>query len=252
MNKISNLLIFLILFTALSSCNVKQSNSFEEIYSDTSLFKTDTILSNVRIDDKQFSIHILRDKYNENLERYSENEPDYSSYSFSSSPVTIVFTNFENEKIVYIKKFEDYYPYFMKGGSKTLSSEGKLYFKQIISAGGSGYRQKNYWVFLDEGKLKFTEIFDSGELSYIIHHKNDNEILVLDGIWGRDDDGHFSNHRYKVTKYIIDDYRKVEVGETEYKYSSSDVDKPITQILSEIKENEPELLSKIDLSDYKN
>jgi hypothetical protein len=251
MKKISILSLVLSSLIFLTSCQVQNSKKIEAHYLDTSFFKVDTSINNVLIGEEQFNIRILRDKFDEHLERYSEKESDFSPNGFGASPVTILFTD-KNNNIVYQEKFDNDYSYFGKGIGKKLNQAGRLYLYRLFSAGGSGYRLKNYFVFLQDGKLQIREMFETNELSYTVYNKNDNEILVVDGFMGVDET-HFADHRYKITKYTYQDnsFAEEEIGQTKFKYSSLDNDKPIAQILSEISTKEPSLLKGIELKDFK-
>ena len=244
--------------TFFASCNAQNSNNPKSFYSDTTIFKIDTAINNALIDGTQFTVQILRDKVDEHLETFSEDDEPF----FSQSPITIILTNNSNGKVLYIKKF-DYepndYPYInyslYKGQGQNLSDNGKLYLMLNRGYGGSGSSSIRYLVEYKDGKINLTELFkSSGELTYIVYKKNDNEILVLDGIWNiKENETHFASHRYAITKYIYSNnsFDKKEIGQTKFKYSSLDEDKPISQILLEIKNKEPILLKGIILSEYK-
>jgi hypothetical protein len=258
MIKINSLLLTVTLITIFASCKAQNSVNIKNYYADTTLFKTDTTYNNVLIDGQQFSFKILRDKLNEHLEKFTENgEPN-----FEQSPMTVILTNNNDGKIIYIKKFDfepDDYPSlsysFYKGQSQHLNDNGKLYLMLNKGYGGSGSRSIRYYINFKDNKINFSDLFSSsGELSYIVYNKNDNEIIVLDGIWNmKENESHFANHRYTITKYTFDKkgFDKKEIGQTKFKYSSLGEDKPISQILVDIKTKEPLLLKGIQLADFK-
>jgi len=258
MTKINFLPLTVSLITMLTSCNAQNSDNIKDYYSDTAIFKIDTIINNVLIDNNQFSLKVLRDKFDEHLDKFlEEDEP-----SFEQSPMTVILTNNANGKIAYLKKFDfqpNDYPYinysFYKGQAQDLSDNGRLYFMLNKSYGGSGSQSIRYYIYFNENKIYFSELFSSsGELSYIVYNKNDNEIIVLDGIWNmKENESHFANHRYIITKYTYHDgnFDKKVIGQTKFKYSSLDEDKPIGEILIDIKRKEPLLLKSINLIYYK-
>ena len=241
-----------------ASCNAQNSDNTKSYYSDTAIFKIDTTINNVLIDGKQFSLKVLRDKFDEHLDKFSEEDEP----SFTQSPMTVILTNNADGKVVYLKKFDfvpDDYPYltysFYKGQAQNLNDNGRLYLMLNKGYGGSGSQSIRYYINFNENKINFSELFSSsGELSYIVYNKNDNEIIVLDGIWNmKENESHFANHRYTITKYAYRDnsFDKKVIGQTKFKYSSLDDDKPIAQILIDIKTKEPLLLKGINLNDYK-
>jgi hypothetical protein len=257
MTKTNSLLLTLALIIIFTSSKAQNSNKLKSYYADTTLFKIDTVINNVLIDGKKFSVKILRDKFNEHLEKFTdEDEPN-----FSQSPMTIILTNIVNNKIMYVKRFDfepNDYPYlnysFYKGQQQHLSDKGKLYLLLNKGYGGSGSQSTRYFINLQDNKINFSNLFNSSdELSYVIYNKNDNEITVLDGIWNTEEnESHFANHRYIITKYVFSNgsFEKKEIGQTEFKYSSLDEDKSSLQILEDINTREPSLLKQIDLADY--
>lgn len=227
MRKISifGLLLFVILSS--SSCSSQNTCTIESYYLNSDIFNTDTTYSNVLIDGKSFTIKVLSDKLDVHLEKI-----DFSENKFeNSSPKTIVI-NDESNKIVYAKKFDVLITTVsFNKQSGNLSKEGKLYFHWMSSAGGSGFSSNTSLVSLEDGKVVLTEIFNSGELSYVLFNKNDKEIYVLSGMWEHelDENGepietHFSEHRYKVLQYRFgyDGFNKKEIGITKNKYPSGD------------------------------
>ncbi|MBL0202169.1 MAG: hypothetical protein IPP81_19035 [Chitinophagaceae bacterium] len=258
MTKINSLLLTFSLITMFASCNAQNSDNAKSYYSDTAIFKIDTTINNVLIDGKQFSVKVLRDKFDEHLERFTENDEP----NFEQSPMTVILTNGNDGKIIYIKKFDfepNDYPSlkysFYKGQLQNLNDNGRLYLMLNKGYGGSGSQSIRYYINFNENKINFSELFtSSGELSYIVYNKNDNEIIVLDGIWNmKENETHFASHRYTITKYTYrnNGYDKKVIGQTKFKYSSLDEEKPIAEILIDIKTKEPLLLKGINLTDYK-
>ncbi len=244
------------MITLLNCCNTPHKDSINSFYADTSIFNLDTSFKNVLIEGKKFDIKVFRDKLDEHLESYNKDE--FSDKT--ESPITIILNKSEDGKIIYIKKFDfepNDHPYlnyaFYKGQNQPLSEPGRLYFMLNKGYGGSGSGSIRYYINIDEGKVNLSNLFESsGELSYILYGKNDNQILVLNGIWNPDDGGHFANHRYSLVLYRIrnKEFEKKEIGKTNYKYSSLDENKSAEQILSDIQKNEPTLLDDINISNF--
>jgi hypothetical protein len=227
MRKIS--FFVLILFTILvdSSCSSQNTYTIEDYYLNSDFFNIDTTYNNVLIDGKSFKVNVLSDKLNEHLEKIKFSEDEFEN----SSPKTIVIYN-EANKLVYAKKMDTPITRIsLTKQSGSVSKEGKLYLNWMSSGGGSGFSSSTNLVFLEQGKIKITNIFNSGEMDYILFNKNNNEIYVLKGIWndslnenGDPIETHFSEHRYKVVQYRFGNgsYEEVEMGVTKNKYSSLD------------------------------
>lgn len=252
-------LFTLTLIIVLASCASQKSESKISFYSDTAIFKIDTSINNISIDGKPFSVKVLRDNFNEHLERFLD---DNNNPTFIQSPITLVFTSQANNKIVYIKKFDfdpNDYPNlsysFYKANTKDLTREGKLYLVLNKGYGGSGSQSTRYYINFQDNKVNFSNLFNSnGELSYILYNKNDNEIIVLNGVWNmKENESHFANHRYIITKYtfINNSFEKKEIGLTKFKYASLDEAKPILQILTDIQTKEPILFKELDVLNLK-
>lgn len=252
------LLLMFTLITIAGICNAQNTDKLKSYYADTAVFKIDTTINNVIIDGKVFLLTILRDKLDEHLIRFSDDDEP----SFTESPMTIFISTIDNKKIVYNKKFAfdpDNYPYLnysvYKGQSQQLGKNGKLYLTLNKSYGGSGSGDITYHIGFTNNKIIFSELFkSSGELSFILHHKNDNEIIVLDGIWNmKEAETHFSSHRYKIATYTFANNRfnKKELGQTRFKYASLDEAGTDAEILSEIKTKEPLLLKGISAADFR-
>ena len=252
-----NVFFVLLLNIALMSCEAQNSDNPIDYYSNSTIFKVDTIIQDVLICGNKFSIKILRDQVDEQLNPFlEEDEP-----SFRQSPMTVIFINNTDGKVVYLKKFDSEpndYPYlnysFYKSQDQSLNTNGKLYLLLNKNFGGSGSISNRYLIDYKDNKICFSHLFESsGELTYILYNKNDNEIIVLDGIWNtKEDESHFANHRYKIKKYSYTDGRflEIEIGKTKFKYSSLDENKSNLEILKDIKTKEPLLLIDLKLSNY--
>ena len=258
MIKINAPLFTFFLIISFASCKAQNYENSKGYYFDTAIFKIDTTISDLLIDGKVFSLQVLRDKFNEHQEKFTEN----SEPNFEQSPMTVLLRSSSDKRTVYIKKF-DFEPddnpsliyLFYKGQSQDLADKGRLYLMLNKGYGGSGSQSIRYYFSFDGSKINLNQLFSSsGELSYIVYNKNDNEIILLEGIWNmKENESHFVNHRYVITKYTYREnyFDKKIIGQTKFKYSSLDEDKPIGQILIDIKAKEPLLLKGINLNDYK-
>lgn len=258
MARINALLFSIALLITSEAVHAQNAAHAKNYYADSSIFNIDSAINNIIIDGQQFSLQVLRDKFDEQLTAFTaEADP-----SFTQSPISLVFSNSSTGKIVYSKKFDfepGDYPYlnysFYKAQDQALNNKGKLYVTFNKSYGGSGSQSTTYYIHLNKGNITFSNLFNSsGELSYIVYHKNDNEIIVLDGIWNmQQNESHFANHRYKITRYLFtaNGFEKKVVGQTKFKYASLDEDKTAQQILKDIKTKEPLLLKGIQPADFK-
>jgi len=246
------LMLFALLFV--SSCNSQNTCKVEDYYLNEDIFKIDTTYSNVFIDGISFKIRILSDKLNEHLENYEEPEFEFDDVS----PKTVVFYSDETGKIAYVKKFDASKPFFMKQCGN-LSKDGKLYLHWMSSGGGSGFSSNTSLVSLEDGKIVHTEIFNSGEMDFVLFNKNDKEIYILKGIWGDELDingepveTHFSDHKYKILQYRYgyDGFEEKEIGTTKNKYSSLDEGKSGIEILNDILKGENFMPGNTVVSEY--
>lgn len=231
--------IFLTMLLFLNVCKGQTKRESNNNFSDTVLYTVDTLIDNANIDNKLFSIEFLRDKHNE-----------VSSGRNDRNMLTLVIKNSKTGKIQYFKKFnENQYDIFkIKRGS--LNVKGRLFLEVEFDGGGSGFNGKCFEVATTRnGKIEIYPVYSFDELS-LIYFKNDNEIIVLEGIWNfKENESHFSNHRYAITKYnyINSKFVQTKLGKTKLKYSSLDADKLPKQILTEIKKKEPLILESINL-----
>lgn len=247
----------LILIALFAACKTRNPNNTQNLYADSTVFKTDTSVTDVLIDSLHFSLQVLRDQFDEHTNRFStEKEP-----SFTQSPITVIFTNNRDRKAAYIKKFDsapDDYPYldysFYKGQQQGLAVPGKLYMVLTRNYGGSGSEHTWYYIHLKDNKIYCSSLFDPGnELSYLLYNRNDSEMVVLNGIWNmKENESHFADHRYKIARYVYNNgsYQKKDTTQTNFKYPCADEHKTALQILTAIQAKESSVLSSINLAGY--
>ncbi len=220
-------------------------------------YKTDTIISKVIIDNVSFTLKVLRDKHNDHMEEFGEE--DEGDLHYSQSPITLTFIRNEDSKVIYSKKIDteiNDYPYlnyfFYKSQNKTLSDYGRLYMSINKSYGGSGSTTVLYTFTFDGKNISVNKIDSFGELTYVLHGKDDYEILFLTGKWN-EGESHFENHQYIIKKIQFGKSIEVEyLGTTEKKYPSlDDINLTSKKLFDLIYKNEPRIFRSIDLYNFK-
>lgn len=248
-----NYLVFFSLLTV-SHSFAQQDCDLESYYNNPTIFRVDTIYKNVWIDGQQFTIKVLSDHMDEYLNVFEEDQV----LEWNDAPKTLVFYAEENQKMVYAKKFDGAIPEIEKAGND-LTKAGRLYLRWFSSGGGSGFSLDSYAVYLDNGKIQMRELFVTNELSLIVHHKNDQEGLVLQGIWDMtideetgDFEAHFSEHKYEVFHFSFEenDITIKSLGITTNKYASLDEGVSVLTIMKEMQQKERILPSNLKLEEW--
>lgn len=254
---------FVLLLAVLSSFLSKKSSAqsaheVKQIWIDTNLYHIDTIIHPVQIASSFYSIALLRDKLNEQMQPFGIN----TQQGFDQSPATILVWRNSTQEIVYKKKFDfepGEYPYctlqFYKGQEQKLSAAGQLYLSINKSYGGSGSISNHYYFKVNQNKIALQPIAQtSGELALLCFHENDQSLLMLEGIWNmNENEAHYSDHRYKITHYRFTDnevVRKV-IGKTKNKYPCWDEYHSNQKILAAINKKEPQLLRDVDVKKFR-
>ena len=227
-------MFFFGIFFLISNASSRQAKNYN--YSDTNLYAPDTLIEKVNIDDKLFSIEFLRAKYNE-------------ASSKNINELSILIKNIELGKNEYRCKFKENEYNIFKVNHTSLTGKGKLFLTLDFNGRGSGFNGKCFEISARNKKIEIYPIYNFDELS-LIYFISDSEIIKLEGIWNfKENESHFSNHRYMITqyKYIDTKFTAVKLGNTILKYSSFDEDKSPKQVLTEIKKREPLLLKSLNL-----
>lgn len=250
MKKSINFLLLLSFYFILNNCSSNSENNFKnesrynktcsfnnDVYSEKASYVIEFISSKVLIDNRSFTIKIVRDKflndsipYDFNVENWWENE----------SPSTLLIYDNSTCELVYSKKFDGVKLTLSKINGD-FSKKGNLYLHLISSGGGSGFTTWINRIDIYNGKIRVEQIFDSNELSVILFNKNDKDIILLNGIWdmsgwsdNSEGETHFSEHRYKIKNFKLNKNRILikDIGETESKFSTEN--KSSKELLDEI------------------
>ncbi len=278
------IIFVVVIVSVFSGCDSQKTNLIDRLLSDTTIYKIDTFYNNVNIDGEQFSIKILRDKYDEHLYKFDT----ITQQNCVTPPFTMVVID-KAGKVVYFKKFNEdclntSYSIF-KSHRKKLSTTGKLYFAIFENGCGSGTYGPEYLIEYkvnDEYKpggpsfekilekvhsdstpikqnekymrkdIMLTELFHQNELDVEYYNKDDNQILVTEGNWG-DGESHFEHHKQHLVLYSYYNgaYQKVELGTTNLKYGDIFDEKP-EETLKKIHDKEPRIFKSINIYDFLN
>lgn len=221
-----------ILFQGFTICTA------QSIFSDTSLYKSDTVINTVNINNSYFSIEFLRN-----------NTADRKSLYNDSAELIFVIKNIHSNKIVYYKEFKENTYTIFKVTSDTLSKKGKLFIEMDFDGGGSGFSGTCYEVVDMDGHFILQKVYTLDELS-LFYLKSEDDIIKMEGIWNfAEDESHFSEHRYLITRYNYINHKFVQtkLGKTRFKYASLFGNRSPKQILRTIKRKEPQILKNINL-----
>lgn len=227
----------------------------------TNQYRIDTIINAVKIRDQKYSFIVLRDKYNEQMLAFEEGNKGPGTWLPEQAPITLIVADNTNGNILFHKKLElsaNDYPnlnwLLEKGQEKKLADTGKLFFSVDKSYGGSGSTNTVYLIDKSEKGIQLTKLFSvNGELSDYIITKNDQELILISGIWNsKEKEAHFSNHRYQINKLVFktDRVESIILGTTTNKYPCIDEENTCKSILSSIIKKEPQFGKNIQLTNY--
>lgn len=244
MNKYITYLAFFWVSIFLSNCQstTDKCSISNDHYSNTKLFKVDTVYTNVDMGNINCTVKIVKERLNENLEEY----PDVSEDEWweDGAPKLLIVYDNSNCRMIFRKKIEGMKVVLFKKESD-LSKQGNLYVHLISSGGGSGFTAWTNRFILENGKLELQQLFQTGELTNIYFNQNDQEIILLRGIWemNNENEAHFDPHKQSVsicrfgeTQFIVED-----IGTTKYVYSSENITS--NQMLKNIVNKERNILN---------
>jgi hypothetical protein len=220
---------------------------------DTNQYRIDSVLNSVIIQDKSYTMIFIRDKYTEQMIPFKTSANGKMEYLREQAPITLLLVDKSTGKIMYQKKFENElndFPYqnwlLIKGKDKKLDQMGKLFLTIERSYGGSS--SINYTFIIDKSEVGITiqKVFStSGELSDFMVSKNDQELILISGIWNtREKETHFSSHRYQIRKYkfINGQIKRIDLGITNFKYPPIDIENSCEAMIHQIREREKEFI----------
>lgn len=216
---------------------------------DTSLYKTDTFISNILIDSVRYQAAVLRDKMDSAHKEYTDS---------TQSPITLLIFSVKDNQVLFKQKFSAkndlpfwFYKLF-KYHQKITDSAGHLFFSATSYYGGSSSETELFLIRRKGEKIILDSIFKvSGELAYELADQSGNKILLMEGVWKLDEnETHFSEHQIKITTY---DCSRSPISKsisliTKNKYSLPDNDEEAHKILGLIKKNEPVISKLIPIS----
>lgn len=193
---------------------------------DSSLYRQDTVLTNVNINGTSFTMELLKRK-------------NADEDTNGKAQVLRIKNNLTNT-IAYEAIFDE-----NEYAIETI--EGSVFIEMIAYGGGSGSSGTCYKIIYKNDKLTLLPACRLNELS-LVYFKNANEIIVLQGNWNfNEDEAHFAPHRYSITKYIYSGqaFRAIKFGNTRFKYDGFDEKITPEKLLMKIKKKEPGLLKNL-------
>ncbi len=214
-----------------------QLNPNEKLFN-AKKYQLDSAFNKVLIIDKKFDVRFYRCA---------------DTTSDREGALAIEINDADTKTIAYSHTFqENQYALYKKSGLR-LDALGVLYLELVFDGGGSGYSGTLYQINIQGNTIAPIEILHYGELSAYLFSKSNNDILLFNGIWGSaEDESHFSDHLYTVTKYSFEGLlmRRQLLGTTQKKYESVSDNKTFLATAKEIQQREPKLLRNIDLPDF--
>jgi hypothetical protein len=228
-----------------TSATVKDSITKMEATKETIINKDSVVVDTammVNIDGTLCQADFLHRRYDDKGQEYNADEYEL--------PVILRICRVDNKVVIFEQQF-DQNEYGFEKHRAGLTDTGKLFLWLRTNTGGPGLAGTLYQVTLTStGKVTLPPVLDYGELSRFVFNRSETEILKLSGDWNFDeDDGHFGDHRQRISKYELSDgkYREVKIGETKYKYSS---ESDLEDVLKEINKKEPGLLKEVNMGDF--
>ncbi|UAY50788.1 hypothetical protein [Ferruginibacter albus] len=211
---------------------------------DTDGFILDTLINNANINDHVYSIEIFRNPNNDD-----DDSNDNSSLQNDSTGLIFIVKNNKTGKLIYSERFKENDYHIFKISSDSISEKGRLFLEVEFNGGGSGFAGKCYEVTAAQNNIAMHLLYSVDELS-LFYFISDDEIIKLEGIWNfKEDESHFANHRYLVTKYMYVNNAFVEskLGRTKYKYASLDELESPKKVLLSIRKREPQILKGVNI-----
>lgn len=259
MLRIQTIMPCILMALLLCNCKPKDAKLTPEIKPplDSAKFVLELTMQEIQLNKASYHVYFYRDRFDEKKISYKNEESPY----LIESPVTVVMKNSKNE-IVYKETFTseneqtncmEYLLYSTISVNKTPKNI-YLKFKYNDGSGAPNDWFNTYIITEINGKLQSKKLFTSGQLSLNAVNVNDNETILLNGIWDMDGtESRDSPHRYKIVKYATADNKIIatEMGTTKFKYTGSFYEKGADDILLDINLKEPNLLKGIKVNEFR-
>ncbi|MGG9960958.1 hypothetical protein [Ferruginibacter sp. SUN106] len=231
-----NLRIFysLFFFSTINICNAQTKIAGKADFADAKHYKTDSVFKNVMIDTNIFNIRVAR-----------KSDADEST----KKELALSITTADKNKVLLQQYFDQNEYRLFKINNDKLNSTGKLFLEVIFNGGGSGYNGSCFEIASRNDTVKLVPVYNFDELS-LLYFSSDNEIIKLEGIWNfKEDESHFSEHRYSVTKINFTNatFKSTGLGNTKFKYEMADGEHALKKLLLLMKKKEPLLLKTLEL-----
>jgi hypothetical protein len=130
-------------------------------------------------------------------------------------------------------------------------SNGKVILYLGYSAGGSGSKKLVYSISENANNIELNSIFDYTELDLELFSKDARQIIVFEAIWG-ENESHFDLHKYQIKLFneIDGNYESIIIGTTKNKYDFDEMGLDARNALLLLKQKEPNLFVKLDLTRF--
>jgi hypothetical protein len=220
--------------------------------------KVDTVIRNVNIENKIYTITQLRDKYDAEGAYYGTYEDEDGGTIWERSPITLLISDAETKDVVHLQKINLVSAFcntsFSKKNGLPISATGNLYTSIIHHAPSPYFTGTKYHIRMNDGKLEFFPIFNFDEISFVFEQKDKDAFLVLRAIWDQSKpfdspqfESHYDDHRYLLIQYSFKNgtWARQELGKTTYKYNPDD-----EFIFNSIKNKEPLLLKNFSAGNF--
>ena len=197
-------------------------------------YKIDSTFNNVMIGGNFFQLQLLQ--------KTDTNQTD-------KNQMALVIKDRISKKPVYKKYFVENKYNIFKTTSDHLNKYGALFFEAISDGGGSGLSGKCFVIAHNNNVITLIPAYTFDELS-LLYFIGDTTIIKLQGTWNfKEEESHFSDHRYILTRYDYagGKFSAVKLGSTKFKYESMDANISPKKVLLQIKKKEPALVQSLQL-----
>jgi len=207
----------------------------------------DTFYNDMFVDGNPYSMFVFRDTSNIDREWDSEG---------TLTPLFLVITdNDDYQKVLFssdnINPDDSYITYSFPKYSECSKELEKQYFKLRMHGGGSGSSFYEYLITQKDSNFDIILANSTSSIDFKFYHENDNEFLILSGVWG-EGESHYGEHRYEIYTYRYngESFVKELLGTTKQKYTGTDTNKSESRILMEMFSAEPTVFKGIDVLAY--